>query len=176
MIENKNLTTRARTCSRCHNITDAKLLAADHPDGQDFDYIRGMRKVSGHWQHPFEDAGQLRLAFASVLSSVPIRTVTPSSQVKSVSQTDTTSTTDTKTPDTGIALDVEVQIDEKNFIPKIPLRSNPQIDDTILLPPPRPQSLKALPPFPYIDPRLPDYEKAVILKRHLDLLLKLSPQ
>lgn len=155
MTENKNLVTRAQTCSRCHNITEAKLITAGHPDGMDFDYIRGMRKVSAHWKHPVEDAGQLRMAFASVLSSAPDRLAASSSLAIS-----TTPKRDSVIAPVVTALRTEL------------IQPSPRIDRPAFIPAPQPQSIKTLPPFPFIPDGLSDYEKAVILKRHIDLLLK----
>ncbi len=50
MEDNKNLDVRAKTCVRCHYITDQKILRAGHPTGEKFNYISGIKKVAGHWK------------------------------------------------------------------------------------------------------------------------------
>jgi hypothetical protein len=50
LVELKNLETRAKTCVRCHYITDQKLVAAGHPNGANFNYISGIKKVARHWK------------------------------------------------------------------------------------------------------------------------------
>lgn len=69
MVENSNLNTRAKACVRCHYITDQKLIAAGHPTGADFDYVRKIKEVATHWKHPLESVGQLQPAFASAMKA-----------------------------------------------------------------------------------------------------------
>lgn len=67
MVENSDLNVRAKTCVRCHYITDQKLINAGHPTGADFEYVRKIKEVATHWKHPLESAGQLQPAFASAM-------------------------------------------------------------------------------------------------------------
>jgi hypothetical protein len=50
--ELRNVNTRAQTCVDCHQINEKKLLEADHPTGEGFDYIKGIRNnISKHWDY-----------------------------------------------------------------------------------------------------------------------------
>jgi len=52
MLELANLDKRADACVSCHYINDEKLLRAGHPSGNTFNYIKGIRQVSQHWDKP----------------------------------------------------------------------------------------------------------------------------
>jgi hypothetical protein len=52
MIEMANLDKRAEVCVSCHYINDEKLLRAGHPSGNTFNYAKGIRQVSQHWDQP----------------------------------------------------------------------------------------------------------------------------
>jgi hypothetical protein len=81
LVELKNLDTRAKTCVRCHYITDQKLIAAGHPNGANFNYISGMKKVARHWKRqpagddlakaPFEKAMQAKGPVAQMVKVAP---------------------------------------------------------------------------------------------------------
>jgi hypothetical protein len=81
MIDLKNLDTRAKTCVRCHYITDQKLVAAGHPNGANFNYISGIKKVGRHWKRqpagddltktPFERARQAKGPVAQMVKVAP---------------------------------------------------------------------------------------------------------
>lgn len=49
MREMAKLDVRAKTCVGCHFINDEKLLRAGHPSGNTFNYVKGIRSVSQHW-------------------------------------------------------------------------------------------------------------------------------
>ncbi len=75
MTELKDHARRAQTCTSCHYITDRKLIATGHPDGNDFDFVGGMARVR-HWQHPLASSTVLQAAFSSALAErgpVPAR-------------------------------------------------------------------------------------------------------
>ncbi len=81
LVELKNLDTRAKTCVRCHYITDQKLVAAGHPNGANFNYISGIKKVARHWKRqpagddltkaPFERAMQAKGPTAQMVKVAP---------------------------------------------------------------------------------------------------------
>ncbi|MDZ7359886.1 MAG: multiheme c-type cytochrome [candidate division KSB1 bacterium] len=81
LVELKNLDTRAKTCVRCHYITDQKLIAAGHPNGANFNYISGMKKVARHWKRqatgedltkvPFENAMRVKGPVAQIAKVEP---------------------------------------------------------------------------------------------------------
>ncbi len=52
MKELAKLDKRAEACVDCHYINDEKLLRAGHPSGNTFNYIKGIRQVSLHWDKP----------------------------------------------------------------------------------------------------------------------------
>lgn len=70
MNELANLDKRAEVCVSCHYINDEKLLRAGHPSGNTFNYAKGIRQVSQHWDRqasgqdtengPFQKAMQKR--------------------------------------------------------------------------------------------------------------------
>jgi hypothetical protein len=45
----------ARLCVSCHAVEDARLVAAGHPSGADFDAGRGLREIV-HWAAPYDYA------------------------------------------------------------------------------------------------------------------------
>ena len=50
--ELRNVNVRAFTCVRCHQINEKKLLESDHPTGEGFDYLKGIRNdISKHWDY-----------------------------------------------------------------------------------------------------------------------------
>jgi len=81
MLELKNLDARAKTCVRCHYITDQKLVAAGHPNGANFNYISGIKKVARHWKRqpagdeltkaPFERAMPAKGPVAQMVKVAP---------------------------------------------------------------------------------------------------------
>lgn len=165
MVENGTFETRAKTCTKCHNITDVRLVAAGHPDGKDFDYIRGLRKVSAHWKHDLEDAGQLRMAFASVLSGAPVPVIArrPPAKIDSAAVVATAPSTISRAP----------IVQPKPASPQaqvaIPSTTHPALRPAI---PERVNKPKTLPPFPMIPDSLSDYQKAMLIKIHIDMLLR----
>ena len=57
MRELRNVNIRAFNCVRCHQINEKKLLEADHPTGEGFDYIKGIRNnISKHWDYKLRNA------------------------------------------------------------------------------------------------------------------------
>lgn len=172
MVENNNLTTRARTCTKCHDIAskDRRLVAAGHPDGQDFDYIRGMRKLRPHWKHDVEDAGALRLAFASVLRA-PVAAAAPVTQPAIATPGPARRIDSTATIAIPPNSSTPIQLPPKIFR-RIETPAPRDTTAFVFMPPPMRINSRTLPPFPIIPDSLSDKEKAEILKRHIDLLLK----
>ena len=86
----KQAADRAQTCAGCHRITDARLLAAGHSSGADYDIGRAMEKIK-HWPdrkidlarnkrgapaYTAIDDGALRVAFTNAVKGRPIPKVT----------------------------------------------------------------------------------------------------
>jgi hypothetical protein len=69
MVELKNLDNRAKTCVRCHYITDQKLLAAGHPDGARFNYVSGLKKFAKHWKRPPAGDDLVRAPFEKAMNA-----------------------------------------------------------------------------------------------------------
>jgi len=61
-----NLDTRAKLCTDCHYITDARLIASGHATNANFDFIKGMDRIK-HWKAA-NDAAKLKPAFAAALA------------------------------------------------------------------------------------------------------------
>lgn len=74
----RDLKTRAETCSKCHYITDARLLSAGHPSGTEFDLGERNPKIK-HWKHALADPEALRAAYRAVIAARgPVPTIDPS--------------------------------------------------------------------------------------------------
>lgn len=52
MRELAKLEVRADACVSCHYINDETLLRAGHPSGNTFNYAKGIRTISQHWDRP----------------------------------------------------------------------------------------------------------------------------
>ncbi len=61
-----NLDTRAKLCTDCHYITDARLIASGHPTNANFDFIKGMDRIK-HWKAA-NDPAKLKPAFEAALA------------------------------------------------------------------------------------------------------------
>ncbi len=82
MTNLRNLNNRAATCVRCHQITDKKLLEADHPTGEGFDYVKGIRNnISKHWDYELRPQDLDDGSFVKAVAARPI----PQFTVKEVS-------------------------------------------------------------------------------------------
>lgn len=174
MMELKDLSVRAKTCVKCHYITDQKLIGAGHSNGAKFNYVSGIRKISGtpnHWKRapggedlaraPFDNALKARGGAVSSPSPPSARVITA--------------------------------LPEKGTIPKTreeaPGRSQSSSADaaatrpmkTIVKPPPPPPTPPApptaaepidLPPFPAIHDSASVAEILLIVKQRLELLYR----
>jgi hypothetical protein len=70
MVENKNLAVRAKTCARCHYITEQKLIAlTGHSSGDDFEYFDGIQQLAPHWKHPAENEDSLKTTYALAMQA-----------------------------------------------------------------------------------------------------------
>ncbi len=82
-----DLPARLETCSRCHYVTDERLISSGHPSGADFDYASAMTTIR-HWEAPIHAAGVVRDAARAALAArgpvpdVPIRRAPPSRRVR----------------------------------------------------------------------------------------------
>jgi len=70
MVENKNFSARAKTCARCHYITEQKLIAlTGHSSGDDFEYFDGIQQLAPHWKHPAENEDSLKATYAFAMQA-----------------------------------------------------------------------------------------------------------
>ena len=84
MVELKNPSILAGNCSRCHLITDERLISSGHPSGEGYNVANGLASIK-HWPddenierdgpYPEVDPGAVRSAFASIASSRPVPNV-----------------------------------------------------------------------------------------------------
>ncbi|MGD2067370.1 MAG: multiheme c-type cytochrome [Gemmatimonadota bacterium] len=81
----KDAGARAENCSRCHHITDERLLATGHPSGDDYDLASASDAIR-HWPdddnldregpYPAVDPSALASAWSSAVSGRPVPSVT----------------------------------------------------------------------------------------------------
>ncbi len=81
MVELKNAATLAGNCSRCHHITDERLISSGHPTGDGYNVGTGIQSIQ-HWPddenverdgpYPEVDVSAVQSAFAGIQSSRPI--------------------------------------------------------------------------------------------------------
>lgn len=175
MVELKNLPTRAASCVRCHYITDQQLIRAGHSNGTKFNYVSGIRKVSGtpnHWKRAPNNDDLARAPFDNALKAkggqVPSRSVVVAK----------TPTPPPATPPTipGNAPDQSVTA-PNSAAPTVepPLQLRPRRPPPAPTPPPAPavstERVK-LPPFPAISDSASVGEILLILQQRLKLLYR----
>ncbi len=87
MRELANLDKRAEVCVGCHYVNDENLLRAGHPSGNTFNYAKGIRQVSMHWDKPAGTADTDNGPFQKAMQKRgPIPTVTVVEQPQIVYQ------------------------------------------------------------------------------------------
>ena len=101
MVELKNASVLAGNCSRCHLITDERLISSGHPSGSDYSVTTGIQTIK-HWPddenierdgpYPEVNTGALGSAYASIVSgrpvpNVPVATFQPPPPQPRVAQT-----------------------------------------------------------------------------------------
>ncbi len=187
MVELKNLDNRANTCVRCHYITDQKLLAAGHPNGANFNYISGLKKVAKHWKRqpgsedltkaPFEKAMQAKGPVAQMVSVAPAVAVAPAPPAK----TEAAPVANVETPSQPAKPVVEAPppVRQKEsltppptLMPRQAAAPPPPMPTAVTMPadsvaPPAPLDL---PPFPSVSDTASVQEILLILKKRLELL------
>jgi hypothetical protein len=177
MVELKKADTRAKTCVRCHYITDQKLLAAGHPDGAKFNYISGIKKIAKHWKRPpaendltkapFEKAMGAKGPAAKIVkvepaparvSEPPVKTVAafePPSKPAAVAEKPKTVRAEKPVVNTSESIRPKSAMPTAVIIP----------EDTVALAAPI-----ALPPFPNISDTTSVKDILLIVKKRLELL------
>jgi hypothetical protein len=192
MVELKNLDNRANTCVRCHYITDQKLLAAGHPNGANFNYISGLKKVAKHWKRPpagddlvkapFEKAMNAKGPVAQMVSVKPAVAVAVAvaPALASPAKTEGAPVANVETPTQPPKPVVETPSARQREATTPPPVVTPR--QTAALPPPMPTAVSMpmentappapldLPPFPSISDTASVQEVILILKRRLELL------
>jgi hypothetical protein len=190
MVELKNLDNRANACVRCHYITDQKLLAAGHPNGANFNYISGLKKVAKHWKRqpgseeltkaPFEKAMQAKGPVAQMVSVVPAAAVAvapaPSAKTDIVPKPLVAAETPKPTQPAKPVVETPPPARQKGPVMPPPAIMPRQVAAT---PPPMPTAVIMpmentapldLPPFPSVSDTASVQEILLILKRRLELL------
>ena len=84
MVELKNPTVLAGNCSRCHHITDERLISSGHPSGAGYNVANGLASIK-HWPddenierdgpYPEVDPNAVRSAFANIVAGRPVPNV-----------------------------------------------------------------------------------------------------
>lgn len=176
LIEMKNLDTRASTCVRCHLITEPKLVSAGHPTGEEFDYVRGIRqKISKHWKHPAESAGELQPVFErAVQSKGPVRQLVsaervetePPVRVKPMTKMDVEEEQPSPPPPSKIESIPEARTTNRTMAATKMMETADPVEEN-------PGPL-ILPPFPAIKDSASVEEVLLIIKKRLELLYQLT--
>lgn len=73
LMELRNVTVRAETCVRCHQINEKKLLEAGHPTGEGFDYVKGIKNfISKHWDYQLRQIDQDEQPYMNAVQKKPV--------------------------------------------------------------------------------------------------------
>ncbi len=185
MVELKNLDNRANTCVRCHYITDQKLLAAGHPNGANFNYISGLKKVAKHWKRqpgseeltkaPFEKAMNAKGPVAQMVSVAPAAAPAPPAKTEAAP-----AVANVETPTQPAKPVVEAPPPRQREPVTPPPATTPR--RVAAPPPPMPTAVSTpadsvappvpldLPPFPSVSDTASVQEILLILKKRLELL------
>ncbi|MGH7456828.1 MAG: multiheme c-type cytochrome, partial [bacterium] len=191
MVELKNLDNRANTCVRCHYITDQKLLAAGHPNGANFNYISGLKKVAKHWKRPpgseeltkapFEKAMQAKGPVAQMVSVTPAVAVAPAPPVETDIAPKPLVAAETPKPTQSVKPVVEAPPPTRKkespaptpaLVPKQATVPTPPMPTAVSMPTDSiaPLAPLELPPFPSVSDTASVQEILLILKKRLELL------
>lgn len=177
MVELKNVDKRGMACVRCHFITDQKLISAGHPNGANFSYVSGIKKVAKHWRRtpaeadlnkaPFEKAMSAKGPVAQIVKveappPAPMPTATPSAAP--VVSEPAPDAIPVETPSPATAPITTLPPAQRTIRPSAPSRAEPmetnQSNATPLL----------LPPFPQVSDTTSVPQLLLLLKQRLDLL------
>ena len=154
MVELKNLDNRANTCTRCHYITDQKLLAAGHPDGARYNYISGTKKIARHWKRPPGDDDLNKTPFEKAMRAkgpvAQMVKVAPATPAKTAQMVETIS---------------DIPKPARQMAPGTP----PPMPTAELIPAENVAPID-LPPFPNISDTTSVRDILLILKKRLELL------
>ncbi|MFQ5568277.1 MAG: multiheme c-type cytochrome [Rhodothermales bacterium] len=71
MVNLEDVAARADNCTRCHHITDERLISSGHPTGEGFDLGRRDEDIQ-HWTSPTHSAGDLNAAYRRAVQRRPI--------------------------------------------------------------------------------------------------------
>ena len=71
MVRLEDASVRATNCSRCHHITDERLLAAGHSTGASFRLGERNGRIQ-HWAEPTLSTASLNDAYSAAISSRPV--------------------------------------------------------------------------------------------------------
>lgn len=150
---------RAQTCSRCHHITDERLLTAGHPTGEGFTLSERNEQVE-HWESPMLSADELDEAYAEVTQSRPVPTV-------DVAEAPEIQTTGQRGAESDTASG-QATSDQRQPVPPPPARTRPATRSGV--PPPRTVPSVTLPPFPEVGDSTSVERLMLLLKQRLELV------
>lgn len=188
LLELKKMDTRANACVRCHYITDQKLLAAGHPDGANFNYISGIKKVAKHWKRPpggddlvkapFEKAMAAKGPVAQMVKIAPLAAAEPAAMAVAASTPPAKSETVTApaAPKT-VRAEPPAANTPKLIQPQAPAMP-PPMSTAVSLPVDTVAAATPidLPPFPSISDTASVREILMIVKKRLELLYQKTGQ
>ncbi len=175
LLEMKNLDTRAKTCVRCHLITEPKLVSAGHPTGEEFDYVRGIRqKIAKHWKHPAESAGELQPVFEKA-----VQARSPVQQITKVERTEKVVEEKPLASQATMPMAEETRMVAQPAAPRQREEMNRAMQPMALEMPPQdlaPTSTAPLmlPPFPAIKDSMSTQQILLLIKKRLDLLYQMT--
>lgn len=73
LVELRNVNVRAFACVRCHQINEKRLLEANHPTGEGFDYVKGIKNdISEHWDYKLRNEDLDEAPYNRALRTKPI--------------------------------------------------------------------------------------------------------
>ncbi len=165
---------RARSCTRCHYVTDPRLISAGHPSGADFNYLEAMDKAR-HWEHRTEPA-VLKAAYDGVLrgrGAVPeVRLARLPSAAPSAARTERRTTPSERAA--ALAPRPRLASSPSPSSASSPSSSSPSpsVSSSSAPPPSEPRRDLELPPFPEIPEGTPVEEVLLLLKKRLELLYR----
>jgi len=176
MVELKNIDKRGNACVRCHFITDQKLLSAGHPDGTNFSYVSGIKKVAKHWRRTPAEADLAKASFEKAMSAKgPIAQI-----VKVEAPAPAPMPTATPTPTPIVVESVPQAAPIETPQPAVtPITTRPQIQRATKPSAPlqaetmemnQPMTPLMLPPFPQVSDSASVPQLLLLLKQRLELI------
>lgn len=178
MVDLKNVDKRGMACVRCHFITDQKLISAGHPNGANFSYVSGIKKIAKHWHRPPAEADLNKAPFEKAMSAkgpiaqivkveapppAPMPTAMPAPAAV-VAEPTREETAPFETPPPSVAPAVTWPIASRATKPSAPIQEELlEISQTNMAP-------LVLPPFPQVSDTASVPQVLLLLKQRLELI------